>query len=149
MTLTAGSSVGDQNSVAHATDNGTLTAGGTGDGTEVVGQIFDRSTNGFAQSVLAAINWKAVLAATKTLSIAWHLEHGDAANLSDAADLVNVGAAVVGTGPGGGGTVRGTFGNDIWLGGAKRYIRLKFTPDLSATSVDTAEIAALFVFAQS
>lgn len=144
MTLTATYSVGDLDTVAHATDNALDTAGA--EIGEVVGQIFDRATNGYAQSVIAAIEWKAVLAANKTASIAWHLEHGAASNLSDATDLVNVAAAVVATGAG---TFRGVLGNDILLGPAKRYIRLKFTPTLSATATDTVELGTLFVFSQS
>ena len=145
MTLLAQKCIGDQDALAYAADNASLTAAGTGDNTEVVGAIIDRATTGFRQSLLAAIAWTATLAQAKTLSIAWHLEHGNAANLSDAADLVSVASAVVATGPTGGATLTGVLGNDIWVGGAGRYIRLKYTPDLSATSVDTAKCAALFV----
>jgi hypothetical protein len=145
--LTSRSSIGDNNAVAHATDNASLTAGGTGDDTEVVGQIIDRAAYGYAQSVLIAIPCKAVLTANKALNIAWHLEHGNASNLSDATDYVNVGAAAVLSSVAGG-TVRGVFGNDVDLGGASRYIRLKFTPDLTASSTDTAECASCFTFSR-
>jgi hypothetical protein len=145
--LTARSSIGDNNSAVHLTDNASLTAGGTGDATEVVGQIIDRNTYGYAQSIAILIGCKAVLAANKALNIAWHLEHGDASNLSDAADYVNVGAAAVLSSVAGG-TVRGVFGNDVDLGGAKRYIRLKYTPDLTASGTDTAECSASGLFAQ-
>lgn len=130
----------------HATDNAAATAGGTGDNTLVTGQIIDRTLIAYPLSVLIAIAYKAVLAAAATLSLSWSLEHGDASNLSDAAALASAASAVIDTGAGGGSTQRGVFTAPVDLAGCKRYVRLKFTPDLSAANTDTAELNGQLVF---
>lgn len=120
-----------------------VTAGGTGDATEVSGAYIDRQ--GFS-SLKVVIPYSAVLAATKTLSIA--------ANLQDATSLAGAGvadygsamaSAVVATGPTGGGTETGVVELDFDLAGANQFVRVQFTPDLSATGTDTASLAAVYI----
>lgn len=139
-------SIGDQITVRRAAANTAITAGGGGDNTEVVGVIIDRAAIGFPQSCVVAIPFTATLAAGATLRLAWDIDDGNAANLSDAEVLMSAASAVVATGPVGGGTVTGTFEANVPLGGAGRYVRLQFTPDLSAANTDTAALSAVIVF---
>jgi hypothetical protein len=130
----------------HATDNSSATAGGAGDNTQVVGQIIDRTLIAYPLSAQLSLAYKAVLAQAATLSMAWKIEHGDAANLSDAAILQQDATAVIETGGAGGSTNRGVFNKNIDLAGAKRYVRISYTPDLSAANTDTFEGNAQLVF---
>jgi hypothetical protein len=128
-------------------DNASLTAGGAGDNTQVVGQIIDRTLFSFPQSATFAIFAKAVLGASATLTLKTVLiEHGDAANLSDAATFSAPADFILFTDAGAGSTLRGQKEYDIDLAGAKRYLRLKFTPDLSAANTDTAECSSVVIF---
>jgi len=130
-----------------AIDNTALTAAGAGDNTEVVGQIIDRTLFKYPLSVAVLVGWKAVLAASKKLSLkSVKLEHGDASNLSDAANFATPADVDVKIDGGAGGTYHGAQKYSIDLAGCKRYIRLKVTPDLDAASIDTATIASVFVF---
>lgn len=139
-------SIGDLIAVARAAANTAATAGGTGDATAVAGVIIDRAAIGFPQSAVLAIPFTATLGAGDTLSIAYTVQEGNASNLSDAATLKTAAAAVVATGPGGGGTVTGTFKVNLSLAGAGRYVRANFTPDLSRANTDTAALSAVLVF---
>lgn len=130
-----------------AIDNTALTAGGAGDNTEVSGQIIDRLAYGDPQSVAILVAWKATLAASKKLSLkSVKLEHGDASNLSDAANFATPADVDVKVDGGSGGTYHGCQKYSVNLAGSKRYVRLKITPDLDASATDTATIAAAFVF---
>lgn len=135
--------------VLGAAANTAATAGGSGDNTEVTGVILDRAAHGFPQSCVLAIPYSATLAAGATLSISYTLQEGDADDLADAETLAAAASAVVATGPVGGGTVTGTFEVDLSLAGAGRYVRAKFTPDLSAANTDTAALSAVIVFGGS
>jgi hypothetical protein len=129
-----------------AADNASLTAAGAGDNTAggrpdhrhhalqppAVHRHPDRLEGG-ARREQATLTIKSVV-----------LEHGDQSNLSDAANL-SAPADVVGR-HGRGSTLRGVQKYAVDLAGCKRYIRLKYTPDLSAGNTDTAECAAGFVF---
>ena len=141
-------SVGDEISVRRASASATATAGGSGDATAVTGVIIDRAALGWPETAVIAIPFTATLAAAATLTITDTLQHGDASNLSDAATLSTQAAVTVATGPGGGGTVTGTYERNVSLRGAKRYVRVNFTPDLSAANTDTAALgSATIVFA--
>lgn len=133
-------------SLARAAANTAVTAGGGGDGSAVTGAIIDRAAHGFPQSAVLAIPYTATLAAGETLSIAYTVQSGNADNLSDAATLVSATAAVVATGPSGGGTVTGVFEVDAFIGGAGRYMRANFTPTMSRDATDTAALSAVMVF---
>jgi hypothetical protein len=132
---------------AHGSDNATQVAAGSGDNTQVVGQIIDRTLFNYPLSMIVAIRCKAVLATTAKLTLkSVTVEHGDASNLSDAASFATPADADVLVDPGGGSTMRTVKEYDVDLGGAKRYIRVKYTPDLSAGSVDTAENSVVVIF---
>ncbi|AXQ93199.1 hypothetical protein LV780_04855 [Cereibacter azotoformans] len=139
-------SIGDKISVRRAIANTAATAGGTGDATAVTGAIIDRAALGWPKSAVLAVPYTATLAAGKTLSLAYALQHGDASDLADASALASADAAVVATGPTGGGTLAGTFEVNVSLAGAKRYVRLNVTPDLSATATDTAALSGVIAF---
>ncbi len=129
--------------------NTAVTAGGSGDDTEVTGAIIDRAAVGGAQSGVLAIPYSATLAEGETLSLAYKVQDGNESDLSDAGTLTSAASAVVATGPSGGGTVTGTFEVDLSLAGAGRYVRAKFTPDLSAADTDTAALSAVMVLGGS
>ncbi|MBM3535782.1 MAG: hypothetical protein FJX60_22445 [Alphaproteobacteria bacterium] len=128
----------------YATEGVDIVAGGAGDNTEVDRAYVDR--RGFA-SLKAVIAYTATLQAGETLKIA--------ANLQDDADGAGVGtdfgdalaSATVATGPGGGGTRTGVIELDFDLSGANRYTRLQFTPNLSASGTDVAELSAVYILA--
>lgn len=131
--------------VDRAAANTAVTAGGAGDNTAVTGVIIDRAAIGWPESAVVAIPFTATLAAAATLSIGYTVQEGNASNLSDAATLQTASPAVVATGPSGGGTVNGTFEASVSLRGAGRYVRVNFTPDMSAANTDTAALSAVLV----
>lgn len=128
--------------VDRAAANTAITAGGGGDNTLVTGVIIDRAAIGWPESAVLAIPFSAVLGAGATLSITPVVQEGNAANLSDAANLAAPGAQVVATGSG---TINGTYELNVSLRGAGRYVRANFTPDLSAANTDTAALSAVLV----
>lgn len=130
---------------APASDNATATAGGSGDNTLVTGLAIDRFALGLPLSAAFLLRYKAVLAAAATLSMAYSIETDDASNFPAAVVLQSATTAVIDTGGTGGTTQRGIFRIPVDLAGAKQYIRLKFTPDLSAANTDTFEGSAIAV----
>lgn len=123
------------------------TAGGTGDNTSVVGATLDRAALGLPLCAEVGVFFSATLAATKTLSIT-ALKVEDSADGSTWADYAVLTApGVVATGPTGGGTVSGQATSGVNLSGARKYIRVTHTPDLSATGTDTATTVAIAVLA--
>lgn len=138
-------SIGDKVKVHRAAANTAITAGGGGDSTLVTGVIIDRAAFGWPESAVFAIPFTTTLAAAATLTVTPVIQEGNAANLSDAANLVAPGAQVVATGPVGGGTVTGEYDLNVSLRGAGRYVRCNFTPDLSAGATDTAALSAVLV----
>lgn len=144
MTLATVRDVNSEITVRRAAANTAATAGGAGDNTAVTGVIIDRAALGWAESVVVAIPFTTTLASAQTLSVNWTLQHGEDSGLSDAATLATSGAAVVATGAG---TVAGVVEAGVSLRGARRYVRLNFTPDLSAANTDTAALSAVLVFA--
>ena len=123
-----------------------LTAAGSGDNTAVTGVTVDRFAAGspLSCSVLYAI--AATIANTKTLSLAYKVQHGAKSDASDMADYAVVANGVVMNGKSDGSAQTGLVKHDVDLNGALQYIRIVFTPDLSATSADTATVAPVFVF---
>ena len=138
---------------AYAAASTSATAAGTGDNTAVTGVIVDRAAAALnsPQEIAVLFPFTTTLGAGKNLFLkSVLLEHGDAANLSDAATFATFEDATghsVATSAGGG-TVTGCKRYGVNIGGAKRYVRLKFTPDLDATSVDTAVVMSVLVFAK-
>jgi len=143
MSLMGSRDIHSEITVRRAAANTAVTAGGAGDNTAVTGVIIDRAAIGWAESVVIAILFTTTLASAQTLSVNWTLQHGEDSGLSDAATLATSGATVVATGAG---TVAGQVEAGVSLRGARRYVRLNFTPDLSAGSTDTAALSAALVF---
>lgn len=121
-----------------------LTAGGTGDNTAVTGITVDRVPGGvpfFSARILIA--YSAVLAATKTLTLkSVKVEHSD--DGSTWADyLTFTDPGVVATGQSGGSTEKGVLELAVDLTSAKKYVRVDYTPDLSASGTDTATVVTI------
>ncbi len=120
-----------------------VTAGGSGDATEVDGAYIDATD---FESCKVIIAYTATLAENDTISIA--------ANLQDATDIAGTGVADFGTalastiqatGGSGGSTETGVVELDLDLSASRGFIRLQFTPDMSAASIDVAELASVIV----
>jgi len=112
-------------------------AAGTGDNTEALGVIVDMQAQDGLMSGLAFCAGEAVLTDTKGISLVeFKLEHGDAANLSDAVDVI-VKAFTDIVVSSGGTTEQFAVKFNVDLTGIKRYWRLTATPDLDAVGTDT------------
>lgn len=119
------------------------TAGGTGDATEKNCAYIDRQ--GFS-SLKVVIAYSAALAEAKTLSIASNLQDATSSAGAGVADFGDaMASAVVATGGTGGSTETGVVELDFDISGADQYVRLQFTPDLSATGTDTATLSAVYI----
>jgi len=138
--------IGSLVSVRRAAANTAVTAGGAGDNALVTGVIIDRAALGWPESAVLAIPFTATLGASETLTIGYIVQEGNNSGLSDQQTLRTASPAVVTSGPGGGGTVTGTFEIDLNLRSAGRYVRANWTPDLSRANTDTAALAAVMVF---
>jgi len=126
-------------------------AAGTGDNTKANGAIVDSlATYGQFYSGCIVICGSATLQATETISIdEVFIEHGDAANLSDAAEYTFGSADTdytdVATGGTGGSTETFEVKQDVDLTGIKRYWRVTCKPDCSASGTDTFQLGMAFV----
>ncbi len=107
--------------------------------------IIDREAHNMPLSAVLLIIWQATLVSTHTFSLAYEVDHGEAANLSDTASLASDTAAVVCTGIVAGTAQDGVLAIPLDLGGAKRYLRVTVTPTTSAGSADTVIFAAAFI----
>lgn len=129
------------------------TAAGSGDNTLVTGTTIDLWSKtlfpgGPPKSLALGLNYTTTLASGETLGLGTVLiETGDASNLSDATTLTSAASGTVETGGSGGSTNTGMYQLSANLETAKRYLRCKFTPDLSRGGTDTAQISASFAFA--
>ena len=121
-----------------------VTAGGSGDNTEVDCAYVNRL--GFG-SVKAVIGFTATLAENETLKIAANLQHDDDGAGAGTDFGTALALTTVATGPTGGGTVTGVVELDFNLQGAKKFVRLQFTPDLSRANTDVAELSAKYILA--
>lgn len=134
----------------YASANLAVTAAGAGDNTAQTGVIIDRTLCGYPQRAYLVFAGVETMAATKTLTLkSVIIEHGDDSGLSDAATLCtcedSTGHVIVTAGASGDTAV--PWVKEYELGqfaGCKRYFRAKWTIDLSATSTDTATVAAIF-----
>jgi hypothetical protein len=115
-----------------------IVAAGTGDNTAVTGQTMDTLSQR-GDTMLFGCVYHAALGASETLSIA--AEYQTSSDGSTWATAVALQAAtVVLTDSGSGSNLYGitTWGVDIRA--LPRYIRINFTPNLSASSTDTASV---------
>ncbi len=67
----------------------------------------------------------------------------DSADNSAFTDFATLASAVVATGPSGGGQVVGQVPFAVDLTNARRYVRINFLPDMSATGTDTGIAVAV------
>lgn len=118
-----------------------VTAGGSGDNTKIIGEKIDRI--GY-ESGLLVINANSTIATTKTLSYAVEIQ--------DSADGTNWNAAVVLQAltvvyTAVGATTNIVTETPLVVGLAKygRYVRFNVTPDLNASGTDTSTVNGLFV----
>lgn len=136
-----------------------FTAAGAGDNLAITGTGVDRegmSTGSLALSLDVEVAYDVTLASGATLSLTMNVQ--DSADNSTFADFATEVATVVATGPSGGARVQGiarlvvpsankpTGTPGMGLSGARRYIRLVLTPDLSAGGTDTGVVQAIGVF---
>ncbi|WP_292235260.1 hypothetical protein, partial [Mesorhizobium sp.] len=115
------------------------TAAGSGDAATTTGVTIDRmSFASLPRSALFSTLFDATLASGKTLSIAAYAvqDSADGTNWSDY--QTSAAAVVVGTGPSGGGAVKGQFNVQCDLNSARRYVRFNTNQDLNATGTDTS-----------
>lgn len=124
-----------------------VTAGGSGDNTEVNGAWIDR--RGF-NSLKVVIPYTTTLTEAATLSIAANLQDASASDGTGAADYGTALASTVqATGGAGGSTNTGVVELDFDVSGCDRYVRIQFTPNLSAANTDVAEMGAAYILAGS
>ena len=113
-------------------------AAGTGDATEVNGPWIDRL--GY-DSAKAGVVGRSTLANGESITVAFNIQDssdsagGDAADFGDAYPATTAATSVGGT------TEEIQAAANFNLRGAKRYIRLQFTPNLSASGTDTSTLA--------
>ncbi len=131
--------------VVDATDDISDLAGGAGDAVLVTGIAIDRFATGWPLSASFVIRYKAALSAAATLSISSSVETAIDAAFTVPVVLQTTAFAVADTGAAGGSTQRGVFRIPCDFAGALQFVRLKFTPDLSASSTDIAELAVIAI----
>lgn len=128
--------------------NTAVTAGGSGDATQVDSAWIDRlpADCGPFHSAKIIISYTATLAAAATLAFAAQFRDATDGSGTGAANyLAAIGSTVVATGPTGGGTVTGTVELDVDLVAAREFFQARITPDLSAANTDTAAFSVVAV----
>ena len=129
-----------------------ITAGGAGDGTEVDGGWID--VQGF-YSAQVVLHYTTTLADAESLTLAANVQDASDSSGTGAADYGAVYASAVQVTSSGGTTEIGQAKFDIdFLGGTQgaadgttmnRYMRVQFTPTLSASGTDTAIVGAVVI----
>lgn len=116
-----------------------VTAAGAGDNSAITGVTIDRLGYG---SLTFAIAYKTTLGSSETLTFAAeYQESSDGSNWDTATSLQAATVAETGVKTAEVGEVE--FDLDLSL--KKRYIRFNFTPNLSASGTDTADVSAVAV----
>jgi hypothetical protein len=129
-----------------------VTAGGAADGAEVDGIWID--TDGFF-SARVVVGYTTTLADAESLTLAANVQDATASDGTGAADYGAVYASAVQVTSSGGTTETGQAVFDIdFLGGTQgaadgtpmnRYMRVQFTPTMSASGTDTARVSAYVI----
>ncbi|HTV07798.1 MAG TPA: hypothetical protein VMD97_01980 [Candidatus Aquilonibacter sp.] len=131
---------------AAASDDVSLTAGGAGDNTEVNGLAIDRAALSYPLSASFIAHYKAVLGAGNTISLSAVVQTADDSGFTENVNtLATFAKAVVDTGAAGGSTQRGVVRFPVDFAGAQEFVRIQFTPDLSAANTDTADVSVVAV----
>ncbi len=120
------------------------TAGGAGNNVAVTGLTIDRVALNVPRSVAFCIAFQASLSASQTLSILAPLIQHSPDGVTWTTLTTPTTPGVVSTGAA---TNHGAVRIGADLSAAYRYVRLNWTPDLSASGTDTAEIIATALFA--
>lgn len=141
MSISIAHNIGAYISTAYAGAVDSIVAGGSGNNVEVYGPTVDRYAYLDALSVVVAYAITATLSAGHTLSLGYSLQHSP--DGSTWTDFAPVASSVVANTSGANAFV---IKQSVDLGGAYRYLRVAFTPSLSAMATDTASIAPLLVF---
>ncbi len=141
-----------------------FTAGGASDGAQFVGLPIDRasfSPDNWAMVADIIVAYSATLGSGNVLSVSANAGTGPSAT-GPFGTFASWASAVVATGPSGGGRVTGVYRLNsstqmnadappgtpgVSLKPAARYIKVNYTPTLSATGTDTAITWAIGVFA--
>lgn len=127
------------------------TAAGSGDNTLVTGTAIDRTSKtafpgGPPKCLALGLNYTTTLASAETLTLGSVLiEHSP--DNSAWETLATAASGTVETGGSGGTTNTGVYQMNANLETAEKWVRCKFTPDLSRGGTDTAQISATFAFA--
>lgn len=125
----------------YAAASTSLTAAGGGDNTAVNGSAIDQTTFPCkAESIAFLIAALAVLTAAKTLVVTAKIQ--DSADNSTWADVVASATILTLTATG---TSSGAGRLGVDLNTCRRYVRVVFTPDLSATGTDTAVVQCIAI----
>lgn len=123
------------------------TAGSTGDNTEVNGAWIDMK--GF-ESLEFVLSFTATLGSGETLALIANVQDADDINGTGAADvstdhLSALASTVIATGESGGSTETGIYALGIDTTMCKRFVRVQWTPNLSASGTDTFKIGQLYL----
>jgi hypothetical protein len=123
-----------------------VTAGGAGNNVVVTGLVIDRMAfaSGMPNTGILGLDYTATLGATNTVSFA-HNTYTSPDKVTWTLFYAGP-AAVASTGPTGGGTVTSTVSVPLDLTMALRYVRIDFTPTMSAANTDTANVIAIGAF---
>jgi hypothetical protein len=119
-----------------------VTAAGTGDATEVDSPWIDRQDY---FSCKVSVGYEAVLADTEDIAIGLNLQDATSAAGAGAADFGTAVPSAVLVTSSGGTTETGVLEADFNLMTARQFIRLQYTPDMSAAATDTAELGAIVI----
>lgn len=125
---------------------GAAAAGQASNNAAVNGSVLQRSTMRTPRSIAVTLAWSATLGANNTFGFtALKLQDSaDGVTFADYAVLTPPGT--VATGPAGGGAVSGATTMGVGLAGARDYLRVVYTPSLSAAAADTANALAVAIF---
>lgn len=122
-----------------------ITAGGSGDATEITGSYIDRTNY---SSCKVIVSYKTVLAAGKSLKLAIGLKDADDSSGTNALAYGSGLASSVVQGPAPSPPAAQYYGTaecDFNIEGARQWLALDVTPDLTASGTDTAIIAVTLV----
>lgn len=129
---------------AYGAANTAVTAGGSGDATEVDGAWVDLED---AEGLTFLIGFTATLGADETLTIAANLQDATDSSGTGAADVTGsaISATTVATGGSGGTTETGVAMIQIDAQKMRQFGRVQFTPNLSRANTDTAALSAVAI----
>jgi hypothetical protein len=155
-----GKDISSEIGIVDAAPKATATAGGAGNATLVHGTAIDVTAlaspagggagegNARYNSVCFAIEATATLADTKSLGVTASIETSAASNFGTAVTLVATTTVLTLTSVGGT-TEKGVGKIGCSLDGALQYVRVSFTPTLTASGTDVSDIQALAIFGGS